>query len=92
MFEGQIIDIAGDWDEATACMVSGEPGNLPECFRTEAEMNARIGDAAAIGTSPSTLSPTKAQSGSGVVLYGTTCAASMRLYSGTSYSGSVLWL
>jgi len=93
MFEGQLIDISQDWGEATACAVSEDPRDPLECFRTEAEMNAHIGSLSASvqGSTKSLTTPTAA-AGSTVTLAGTYCSASLRLYSGTSYTGSVLWL
>ncbi len=92
LFEGQIINIAQDWGEATACMVS-DLETLPECFRTEAEMDAQVGGIASVtGASSGALSPLAAQPGPGVTLNGTNCSASLRLYNGTSYTGSILWL
>lgn len=41
-FEGGTLDLSADWGEARACLVWDEAVDVPECFRTEAEMNARI--------------------------------------------------
>jgi hypothetical protein len=72
------IDLARDWETATACSV-GDDGAF--CFATEAEMDAYLastGSAVAVAAGPITLA--------------LSCASSLRLYDGTSYTGSALHL
>lgn len=81
LFEGTTIDLSAGWDEAQACLVWSDRG-VVECFRTEAEMDRRIDELA------DTESP---QVGSAGVL-ASSCSSSLRLYDGTSYTGTVLYL
>ena len=40
-FEGRLIDLAEDWEEAQACLVS-DVSESAECFRTEEELDSRM--------------------------------------------------
>jgi len=89
VFEGRIIDMSNDWGEARACMVWPEELDRPECFRTEAEMDARIAELEAptrIG-----IFSTSARSGDRAATRGTNCSGYLRLYDGTSYTGAALY-
>lgn len=78
-FEGEIIDLADGWGEATACEVHDD-GTY--CYRTEAEMTA------AGQPSPRTTSSTGGSFSTLLV----SCSTALRLYDGTSYTGAVLSL
>jgi hypothetical protein len=72
------IDLARDWETATACSV-GDDGAF--CFATEAELDAYLASttsAAAVAAGPVTLA--------------LSCSSTLRLYDGTSYTGSLLSL
>lgn len=72
-FEDHWIDLAVDWEDATACDVGPD---LSICFRTEAELDDYLGSAS--------------RSGAAELL--STCGSTLRLYDGTSYSGTVISL
>jgi len=82
LFDGEIIDISADWGGATACLVAPDLVDIPECFRTEAEMNERIGQLGMGAGGPLT----------NATVASTTCSGFLRLYDGTSYSGTSLAL
>lgn len=79
-FEGHQIDLAQGWGEATACAVT-DAGT--KCYRTEAEMDATIAT-----SSPATATV----AASGAATTASTCSSSLRLYDGTSFTGTVLSL
>jgi len=92
VFEGQIIDMADHWGEATACMVWPEALDLPECFRPEAEMDDRIAELeAAVDVLPGVFSVLD-RPGGHAATSGTNCSGYLRLYDGTSYSGASLYI
>jgi len=93
VFEGQLIDIADDWGDATACMVWPAVLERPECFRTEAEMDTRIAQLEKDTglTSEAALSIGAFGIG-GVATAGTNCSGYLRLYDGTFYTGAVLYV
>jgi hypothetical protein len=76
-FEGDTIDLSQGWGAARACAVTAAAVN---CYRSEAEMDAALAAAAGAST------------GSEVGILTVSCSSSLRLYTGTSYSGSVLYL
>jgi len=76
-FEGSTIDLSEGWGAARACAVTT---SSVDCYRSEAEMDAAL--AAAVGAS----------AGSEVGILTVSCSSSLRLYSGASYTGSVLYL
>lgn len=76
-YQDHWIDLAGDWETATACAV-GDSGAF--CFTTEAEMDSYLAG--------STVSAAAA----GPVALAATCPSSLRLYDGTSYATPVLYL
>ncbi len=77
-FEGRIIDLAEDWDDAQACVVWDQE-HLAECFRSEAELIEHLSSSTE-GGDGQTL---------GVL---STCASSLKLYDGLGFSGSALYL
>jgi hypothetical protein len=79
LFEGRRIVLADGWGEASACLVF-ESGGVLECFRTEAELDVRL------GTLQGGIADDVADEGSGgAALLVATCSTSLRLYDGTSY-------
>jgi len=72
-FEDHWIDLAVDWEDATACDIGAD---LSVCFRTEAELEDYLGSARS--EDPMSLLAT--------------CGSSLRLYDGTSYTGTLLSL
>ncbi|MEX1279546.1 MAG: hypothetical protein AB1Z57_05270 [Acidimicrobiia bacterium] len=74
-FEGETLDLAESWGEATACHVAQEGVT---CFRTEAAMDQWLAETrsqdAETGPAPASAS----------------CSGNLRLYDGASYSGTVL--
>lgn len=83
-FEGAVIDMSGDWGEATACAVWEQRG-IRACFRTERELDAYL---AAL--------PLPADRGGigedGFASRNVQCSSSVRLYDATGYGGTVLQL
>lgn len=77
-FEGTLIDLRDGWGEATACT---SDGITTECFRTEQELDEYL--EAATGYASSLLQGFAIES---------VCSTSLKLYSNTSYGGSVLAL
>src|SRR5665811_2493310 len=73
-FEGQLIDLSEGWGEAQACVV-WDSDQLVECFRTEDDLTAHMA-ASALQPEPGEL---------GIL---STCASSLKLYDGLSYSVS----
>lgn len=78
-FEGRTIDLAGDWGEATACLVWRQGGVL-ECFRTSDELEAREAELAP--RPPALEAPAP---GSAYAAY--SCSSSLRLYDDNWYGG-----
>ena len=75
-FEDHWIDLAADWEGAAACDIS-PTGNV--CFRSEAALDSYLnGGPEATTATSATLSIT------------TACASALKLYDGTTYTGSVL--
>ncbi len=84
-FEGRSIDLSRDWEEATACV---ELPDVVDCFRTEEQLleaYPHLGRTPAPAAQDST-------AGSGAQGFAASCSSSLRLYRGTSYSGSALYL
>lgn len=84
-FDGGTIDLAGDWGEAQACLVAPQLLQAPECFPTEAELDARLAQLAG--------SAKVAMNSSGLAMEstsGSSCSGYLRLYDGTNYTGQVL--
>ncbi len=78
VFEGGTIDLAGDWGDATACLVWDAAGGV-ECFRAEDQMNQRITELEGkLGKSEVSLAAAPR------------CSGSVRLYDGALYTGDVL--
>jgi hypothetical protein len=79
-FENTVIDMSTDWGLATACAIT-PTGN--RCYRNEAAMN--------LAESQHLSEPAAAAARVGVAP-ASSCATTLRLYTGTSYSGSVVSL
>ena len=79
-FEGRTIDLGGNWGEARACLIWRQ-GGVMECFRTEAELDAR--EAQLRGGQPAQASegPTAARA------YSWYCSSSLRLYEHDWFGG-----
>jgi len=86
VFEGQPIDLTQDWGEAQACLYWPEATNLVECFRSEAEMDRRLGELRA------EQNPVAVKLSFGGAAAASTCSGYVRLYDGTGYGTPVLYL
>jgi hypothetical protein len=80
-FEGTVIDLRTGWGEATACLSDGVSTS---CFRTEAELDAALSDPSQEAGSAAGID--------GPVALALSCSGQLRLWTGNSYSGSVLAL
>jgi hypothetical protein len=80
-YDSGTIDLRVGWDSATACHTDGR---TTQCFSTEKEMDA------ALGLSSTPLAASALRSGSSAALLA--CGSTLKLYTGTSYTGSVLAL
>jgi hypothetical protein len=78
-FEGGSIDLRDGWGEATACT---SDGNSTECFRTEKELDKYLAEGS---------SQDAQQAGGGFVI-DAVCSTALKLYTNTSYGGTVLAL
>jgi hypothetical protein len=78
-FEGSLIDLRNGWGEAKAC---ASDGIATQCFRTEAELDQYLNDGSD-HVGPRALLDFVIQS---------VCSVSLKLYSSTSYGGTVLAL
>jgi hypothetical protein len=79
-FEGSTIDLAVDWGDARACLIWRQ-GGVVECFRTEAELDAREEELRGAQSSQAAEAPTAARS------YSWYCSSSLRLYEHNWYGG-----
>ena len=77
-FEGQDLDLSGDWGEAQACMVWRDI-DVVECFRTEKAMDQRIAEIEATLVTDGAAADAQ-------------CSGSMRLYKDSGYNGQVLYI
>ena len=85
VFGSEVIDISEDWGDATACLVWPDQLDVPECFGTEAELEKRVAGIESEGLGQNLVeSATMARSAN--------CSGYLKLYDGTSYTGSTLWL
>lgn len=84
VFGSEAIDISENWGDATACLVWPDQLDVPECFATEAELAQRV---AGIEAEQSAGFQHGASAASGA-----NCSGYLKLYDGTSYTGSALWL
>ena len=82
LFEGALIDLAQGWGDARACAIWNDR-NIAECFRTEAELEARL---AALGN------PAQRVVDGLTTTTGSACTSPTRLYDGAGYGGRVLYL
>lgn len=78
-FEGGYLNLRNGWGQATACTSDGV---TTECFRTEKELDQYLTQIASLNGSQSL----------GDVGIQSVCSTTLRLYSGTSFGGSVLAL
>lgn len=77
LFEGEVIDLVDGWGDAKACLV-WDSESVVECFRTEAELIERANQLEApVG---------------GAEAASSSCSTSLKLYDGTSYTGSTLFI
>lgn len=88
-FEGDSIDLAGDWGDADACLVWRQGGVL-ECFRTVEELDAREAElaprrAAMAGGSTRSIGITGGAVAASTASYA--CSSSLRLYEYDYYGG-----
>jgi hypothetical protein len=81
-FEGRTIDLRKSWGEASACVTNGVATN---CFRTEKELQAWLGE-------PSTAARAAMSSGASASTFSSTCTTTLRLYDGTGYTGTTVYL
>jgi hypothetical protein len=81
ILDGEIFDLAQSWGEARACVVWASD-EIVECFSTEAELVAQTTKGKEHGP-PDAESPARASS---------TCSSPLKLYDGTAYTGSALYL
>ncbi len=85
-FEGNKIDLAGDWGDATACLVWRQRGVM-ECFRSEAALDAREAQLGA-GRPPTAGPPAEdSQTASRYAYYSSYCSSPLRLYEHPYYGG-----
>ena len=78
-FEGDHIDLRDGWGEATACT---SDGLTTACFRTEKELDQDLATTASQeGSQPS-----------GNLVIQSACSTTLKLYSGTSFGGTILAL
>lgn len=82
LFEGAMIDLAQGWGNAHACAIWSDR-NIAECFRTEAELEARL---ATLGN------PNQRAVDGLVTTTASACSSPTRLYDGTGYGGNVVYL
>ena len=78
----ETIDLAGDWGTASACV---ELGDVTECYDTDTELRAAHPEVLRAARSVG-VAKTAAAAG------GLTCSSSLRLYNGTSYTSTILYL
>ena len=84
VFGGEAIDISEDWGDATACLVWPDQLDVPECFANEAELAQRVTGIEAEQATGLKHGASAANSAN--------CSGYLKLYDGTSYTGSALWL
>lgn len=75
-FEGRFIDLAVDWEGATACSIGPQ---ISVCFQTEAEMDEALNSSDLL----------RAESAEPIQPF-SVCSTSLRLYDGISYTGTVV--
>jgi hypothetical protein len=79
VYEGETLDLSESWGTARAC---AELGSVTECFDDETELLAAHPELRLAA-------PTKGGFVTSLLAY---CSTSLRLYDGTSYAGTVLYL
>lgn len=87
-FEGDSIDLAGDWGDADACLVWRQGGVL-ECFRTVEELDAREAELAPRRAAQGGSTRANAITGGAVAASTASyaCSSSLRLYEHDYYGG-----
>ncbi|MEZ5219085.1 MAG: hypothetical protein R2705_10190 [Ilumatobacteraceae bacterium] len=86
-FEGTTIDLAVDWNGATACVSDGVDTT---CYRSEEQMDRALrSDTTSAGTTASRSAALDPSTGV-MAAASSSCSSSVRLYSNSYYSGSVL--
>ena len=89
-YEGRLIDLSDSWQGAGACLVAPEQFAVAQCFDTESELEAFVtglGDVEFVASGP-----VLAAAGPPVSTASSSCSSYLKLYDGTSYTGSSLWL
>ncbi len=84
-FEGRQIDLSKGWGAAKACLVTNAG---VDCFSSEAAMDAAIDSADAVQASLATDIATASVAVQPLALG--TCGTSLRLYDGTSFTGTLV--
>jgi len=88
-YNGAVVSMDVVWDSAQACLVWPEMLESPECFDSEEEMDRRV---ESLEQQSGSLVQSDGLNG-GVVMYSaSSCSSYLRLYDGTSYTGSALYL
>ncbi len=86
LYNGQLVDLSGDWQGAQACIVIPEYLALAECFDSDAERDDRLAELGLSYLFEEAAVPAGAQ-------FATTyCSSYLKLYDGYSYTGQSLWL
>ena len=83
---GQLIDLAEDWNGATTCIVVPDALTLAECFDTDGERDQRL---AALGLEDR-FAEVAAPEGADFAF--ASCSSYLKLYDGYNYSSTSLWL
>ena len=87
-FEGRVIDLSKDWEEARACLVWRQGGVL-ECFRTPEALDAR-----AARLSPEHAGRPDSQDSADTMSFyasSASCSSYLRLFDYNHYGGRALW-
>ena len=81
IYGAETIDLAGDWGTASACV---ELGTVTECYDTDTELRAAHPEVLRTARSAGVAKVAAAAA--------LTCSSSLRLYNGTSYTSTILYL
>ena len=85
-FEGRRINLADDWEEATACLIWRQ-GKVMECFRSVEALEARAAD---LAPRRAATTPTS-DDGRLLAASSYSCWSSLRLFEHNWYGGRQLW-
>lgn len=85
LYNGEIIDLADDWEGASACLVIDRLA-YPECFDTDEERLERL-DELGLRDVFADAAPT-----GGLTFAAASCSSYLKLYDGYNYGGASLWL